>query len=208
MTAPFGPNRAHGPWGRPRGGNHFHAPGPRAADPGIETAQWHLRRLCERGFVGSLYSLQSRQPVLAWLILRGPKPGFSILAYRTYCDSAPPSLPRKLDAPLAGQGRAGTSACAPGGPRRRHCNTSSWRAAPREIGNREQVATIQMVEVWIPMLDGRWLMLPRHTQPEKDVQAMLDHIQITLPSQPPPRIRASQVASSTSPEAAHQPSLW
>src|SRR5713101_5747397 len=45
----------------------------------------------------------------------------------------------------------------------------------------DKLATIQMVEVWIPMLDGRWLMLPRHTQPEKDVQAMLDHLHMTLP---------------------------
>src|ERR1035441_9973100 len=71
-----------------------------------------------------------------------------------------------------------------------------------------ECATIQMVEVWIPMLDGRWLMLPRHTQPEKDVQAMLDHIQITLPAQPPPRIKAAQVALLAPPEAADQPSLW
>jgi hypothetical protein len=70
----------------------------------------------------------------------------------------------------------------------------------------EKLATIQMVEVWIPMLDGRWLVLPRHTQPEKDVQAVLDHIQITLPSQPPPRIKGSQAALLTSPEAADQPS--
>jgi len=73
----------------------------------------------------------------------------------------------------------------------------------------EKLATIQMVEVWIPMLDGRSLILPRHTQPEKDVQAMLDHIQITLPSQPPPRIKAAQVALLLAPpEAADQPSLW
>jgi transposase len=58
----------------------------------------------------------------------------------------------------------------------------------------EKLATIQMVEVWIPTLDGRWLVLPRYTQPEKDVQAMLDHIHITLPSQPPPRIKAPQAA--------------
>jgi transposase len=31
----------------------------------------------------------------------------------------------------------------------------------------EKLATIQMVEVWIPLLDGRWLVMPRHTQPEK-----------------------------------------
>jgi transposase len=58
----------------------------------------------------------------------------------------------------------------------------------------EKLATIQMVEVWIPMLDGRWLMLPRHTQPEKDVQAMLNQLQITLPSQPPPRIKSARAA--------------
>ena len=58
----------------------------------------------------------------------------------------------------------------------------------------EKLATIQMVEVWIPMVDGRWLMLPRYTQPEKDVQVLLNQIRITLPLQPPPRIKASQIA--------------
>jgi len=69
----------------------------------------------------------------------------------------------------------------------------------------EKLATIQMVEVWIPMLDSRWLVLPRHTQPEKDVQAVLDQLRITLPSQPPPRIKASQIAPLT---ASTQPALW
>jgi len=59
----------------------------------------------------------------------------------------------------------------------------------------EKLATIQMVEVWIPMVDGRWLVMPRHTQPERDVQALLNQIRITLPSQPPPRIKASQIPS-------------
>jgi transposase len=59
----------------------------------------------------------------------------------------------------------------------------------------EKMTTIQMVEVWIPMLDGRWLVLPRHTQPEPDVQALLDQIRITLPPQPPPRIKSVQLAS-------------
>jgi transposase len=58
----------------------------------------------------------------------------------------------------------------------------------------EKMSTIQMVEVWIPMVDGRWLMLPRHTQPERDVQAMLDHIGLALPSQPPPRIKSYPAA--------------
>ena len=69
----------------------------------------------------------------------------------------------------------------------------------------EKLATIQMVEVWIPTVDGRWLVLPRHTQPEKDVQALLDQIQLTLPSQPPPRIKAAPATLSQG--AIPQPSL-
>jgi len=72
----------------------------------------------------------------------------------------------------------------------------------------EKMATIQMVEVWIPMLDGRWLMLPRYTQPEKDVQAMLNKLDITLPSQPPPRIKSSKSLPSPTKPAAEQPVLW
>ena len=72
----------------------------------------------------------------------------------------------------------------------------------------EKMATIQMVEVWIPMLDGRWLMLPRYTQPDKDVQAMLNKLDITLPSQPPPRIKSSQTLPSPTKPAAEQPVLW
>ena len=72
----------------------------------------------------------------------------------------------------------------------------------------EKMATIQMVEVWIPMLDGRWLMLPRYTQPEKDVQAMLNKLDITLPAQPPPRIKSSQILPLSTKPAAQQPVLW
>ena len=57
----------------------------------------------------------------------------------------------------------------------------------------EKLSTIQMVEVWIPLLDGRWLVLPRHTQPEADVQALMEQIHVTLPPQPPPRIKSSQL---------------
>jgi transposase len=66
----------------------------------------------------------------------------------------------------------------------------------------EKLATIQMVEVWIPILDGRWLVLPRHTQPDKDVQVVLDHLQLTLPSQPPPRIKASPAPPLLAPQPA------
>jgi len=72
----------------------------------------------------------------------------------------------------------------------------------------EKLATIQMVEVWIPMLDGRWLVLPRHTQPEKDVQALLDQVRITLPSQPPPRIKSPQLAPPDQQTTFPHPFLW
>jgi transposase len=72
----------------------------------------------------------------------------------------------------------------------------------------EKLATIQMVEVWIPMLDGRWLVLPRHTQPERDVQAMLEHLHLRLPSQPPPRIKAPPAPRQARQKLAAQPVLW
>ena len=54
----------------------------------------------------------------------------------------------------------------------------------------EKLATIQMIDVWIPTRDGRWLILPRHTQPSTELQILLEKLQLTLPSQPPPRITA------------------
>jgi transposase len=56
----------------------------------------------------------------------------------------------------------------------------------------EKLGTVQMIDVWIPALDGRWLILPRYTQPAKDLQVLLDQIHLALPSQPPPRITAAQ----------------
>jgi len=55
----------------------------------------------------------------------------------------------------------------------------------------EKLATIQMIDVWIPTVDGRWLILPRYTQPEKDTRLLLEKLKLELPTQPPPRITAS-----------------
>lgn len=59
----------------------------------------------------------------------------------------------------------------------------------------EKLGTVQMIDVWIPTLDGRWLILPRYTQPAKDLQVLLDQIHLALPSQPPPRITAAQASA-------------
>lgn len=52
----------------------------------------------------------------------------------------------------------------------------------------EKMSAIQMVDVWVPTTDGRLLILPRYTQPEKDHQMLLHQLHLQLPSQPSPRI--------------------
>lgn len=54
----------------------------------------------------------------------------------------------------------------------------------------EKLATIQMLDVWLPTTDGRWLVMPRFTQPEVDQAILLHKLKLELPQQPPPRIKA------------------
>jgi hypothetical protein len=35
--------------------------------------------------------------------------------------------------------------------------------------------------------------MPRHIEPEADQQLLLDQLRLTLPAQPPPRIRSGEV---------------
>ena len=53
----------------------------------------------------------------------------------------------------------------------------------------EKLATIQMLDVWFPTTDGRWLVMPRFTQPEADQAILLHKLKLELPQQPPPRIK-------------------
>jgi transposase len=57
----------------------------------------------------------------------------------------------------------------------------------------EKLGRIQMVDVQVPTTDGRWLTMPRHTQPEAEHQMILEKLGLSLPPQPPPRITAGQV---------------
>ena len=52
----------------------------------------------------------------------------------------------------------------------------------------EKFKAMQMIDVHLPTTDGRNLILPRYTQPEKDVELLLHQLNLTLPEQPPPRI--------------------
>ena len=54
----------------------------------------------------------------------------------------------------------------------------------------EKFAGIQMLDVHLPLTDGRALTLTRYTEPEKEHQLLLRHMHLALPCQPPPRISA------------------
>lgn len=61
----------------------------------------------------------------------------------------------------------------------------------------EKFTAVQMVDVHIPTTDGRELLLSRYTQPEPELQLLLEQMGLTLPAQPPPKITPAQA------EAAH-----
>src|SRR5208337_292137 len=61
----------------------------------------------------------------------------------------------------------------------------------------EKLATIQMLDVCLPTTDGRWLIMPRYTQPEPDQALMLHQLNLSLPSQPPPRLKAQDQSART-----------
>ena len=42
----------------------------------------------------------------------------------------------------------------------------------------------------LPTTDGREIVMARHTQPEQDLQLLLDQLKLELPEQGPPRIQA------------------
>jgi len=62
----------------------------------------------------------------------------------------------------------------------------------------EKLSTIQMLDVCIPTSDRRWLILPRYTQPDRDLQLLLHHLHLDLPAQPPPRITTAALPAATS----------
>jgi hypothetical protein len=68
------------------------------------------------------------------------------------------------------------------------------------MGSVPSLITIQMVDVWLPTTDGRWLVLPRHTQPEPEHKMLLSCLGLALPPQPPPRITAEQIPAAPADE--------
>jgi transposase len=61
----------------------------------------------------------------------------------------------------------------------------------------EKFAAVQMVDVRIPTTDGREVLLTRYTQPERELELLLERLRLSLPAQPPPKISAAQSPSPT-----------
>jgi hypothetical protein len=59
----------------------------------------------------------------------------------------------------------------------------------------EKLATIQMLDVCLPTTDGRWLIMPRYTQPAPEQMLLLHQLHLSLPSQPPPRIKPAETVT-------------
>jgi transposase len=74
---------------------------------------------------------------------------------------------------------------------RKHIQPLAPGLSPKAV--LEQLASIQMLEVCLPTSDGRWLIMPRYTEPEPEQKMLLEKLGLTLPPQPPPRIRSSKL---------------
>jgi transposase len=61
----------------------------------------------------------------------------------------------------------------------------------------EKLAAIQTLDVWLPTTDGRYLVMPRYTEPEADLALLLHQLCVVLPKQPLPRLVAAPPATPT-----------
>jgi len=61
----------------------------------------------------------------------------------------------------------------------------------------EKFCAVQMIDVHVPITDGRELTLTRYTQPEPELKLLIEKLRIALPPQSPPKITAAQAASAT-----------
>jgi DDE family transposase len=61
----------------------------------------------------------------------------------------------------------------------------------------EKFSAVQMIDVHIPTTDSRELMLTRYTQPEPELNLLIEKLRLDLPAQPPPKITAGQASSAT-----------
>ena len=55
----------------------------------------------------------------------------------------------------------------------------------------DKFRAVQMLDITLPTTDGRKVILSRYTQPEKELQILLNQLKLELPEQPPPKITAT-----------------
>jgi hypothetical protein len=65
---------------------------------------------------------------------------------------------------------------------RQRLNAVAGGLTPRAV--LEKFCAVQMVDVHLPTTDGRTVILTRHTQPEKELQVLLEQLHLSLPAQP------------------------
>ena len=61
----------------------------------------------------------------------------------------------------------------------------------------EKFAAVQMIDVHLPITDGRELLLTRYTQPEPELQLLIRQLKLQLPPQPLPKITTAAIARAT-----------
>jgi hypothetical protein len=59
----------------------------------------------------------------------------------------------------------------------------------------EKFAAVQMIDVHLPTTDGRELVMTRYTQPEPELQLLIQQLKLSLPPQPPPRIADGRLSN-------------
>ena len=69
----------------------------------------------------------------------------------------------------------------------------------------EKFAAMQMLDVHLPTTDGREVVLTRYTQPEQELQLLLDQLNLTLPEQAPPKIQKPGAAPRNLPKTGPKP---
>ncbi len=70
-----------------------------------------------------------------------------------------------------------------------------WDGTPQALRS----SINEIIDVYIPTVDGRWLILPRYTQPDTETKMLLHKLRMDLPVQPPPRITSNTETSVSAP---------
>ncbi len=77
----------------------------------------------------------------------------------------------------------------------RHSCAAPPGLTPRSV--LEKFAAVQMIDVHLPTTDGRELVFTRYTEPEPELNLLLNKLKLDLPAQPPPKITVSALAPPT-----------